>query len=220
MFPLLFLLLPLVHAAAIHHRLFHPKASHFDYSLRSHIALDSSTFSIHDDISSHFLTLREQNLDLDNAFYQVALQRDGDLSDSQWDVASVKLCHLYNATSDTIVLHVKGKYVHAMDYFVDPAPHNGACPKRKGKKKLRSIVPPELTYIKLNTTIITETSRKPPTPELRTPPALTVHGEPVKPIPEKSFLQKYWIYIVPLVILLLASGGPENDQPQRRQQAG
>jgi hypothetical protein len=31
-------------------------------------------------------------------------------------------------------------------------------------------------------------------PELRKPPPLTPQGEPVKPAPEQSFIQKYWIY--------------------------
>jgi hypothetical protein len=33
-------------------------------------------------------------------------------------------------------------------------------------------------------------------PELRTPPPLTPQGEPVQPVPEQSFIQKYWIYIL------------------------
>jgi hypothetical protein len=33
-------------------------------------------------------------------------------------------------------------------------------------------------------------------PELRTPPPLTAEGQPLQPIPEKSFIQKYWIYIL------------------------
>jgi hypothetical protein len=31
-------------------------------------------------------------------------------------------------------------------------------------------------------------------PELRKPPPLTLEGEPVKPVPEQSFFQKYWMY--------------------------
>lgn len=33
-------------------------------------------------------------------------------------------------------------------------------------------------------------------PELRIPPPLTPEGEPVASVPEKSFVQKYWIYMV------------------------
>jgi hypothetical protein len=45
---------------------------------------------------------------------------------------------------------------------------------------------------------------------LRTPPPLTQDGEPVKPEPEKSFLQKYWMYIA---VVLLALGEPRSDFP-------
>ena len=40
---------------------------------------------------------------------------------------------------------------------------------------------------------------------LRTPPPLTAEGEPVKPEPEKTFLQKYWLYIVAAMFALRKS---------------
>ena len=33
-------------------------------------------------------------------------------------------------------------------------------------------------------------------PELRVPPPLTATGDPVVQVPEKTFLQKYWLYLV------------------------
>ena len=39
-------------------------------------------------------------------------------------------------------------------------------------------------------------------PELRLPPALTPEGQVVTPEPEKGFLQKYWIYILGLMVIL------------------
>ena len=39
-------------------------------------------------------------------------------------------------------------------------------------------------------------------PELRSPPPLTPEGQVVTPEPEKSFLQKYWIYILALMVIL------------------
>jgi hypothetical protein len=33
-------------------------------------------------------------------------------------------------------------------------------------------------------------------PELRAPPPLTATGDPVVQVPEKTFLQKYWLYLV------------------------
>ena len=39
-------------------------------------------------------------------------------------------------------------------------------------------------------------------PELRAPPPLTPEGQIVTPEPEKSFLQKYWIYILAVMVVL------------------
>lgn len=39
-------------------------------------------------------------------------------------------------------------------------------------------------------------------PELRPPPPLTPEGQVVTPEPEKSFLQKYWIYILAFFVFL------------------
>ena len=39
-------------------------------------------------------------------------------------------------------------------------------------------------------------------PELRSPPPLTPEGQVVTPEPEKSFIQKYWIYILAFMVVL------------------
>jgi len=39
-------------------------------------------------------------------------------------------------------------------------------------------------------------------PELRSPPPLTPEGQVVTPEPEKSFIQKYWIYILAVMVVL------------------
>lgn len=94
---LVLLLFPLAHATSIHHRLFHPTASPFEYALRAQIPLDSAapfSPSLSEDISQQLRSLQDLNLDLNNALYQVALQRDGDQSNTQWDISSVKLVSL------------------------------------------------------------------------------------------------------------------------------
>jgi len=218
----LLLLLSTAHALSIHHRVFHPQGPQLQYVHRAQVSLDpsvsysASSQDFH--LSSHIQQLRESNLDLSKAYYQLALQRNEDASEAQWDVSSVKLCHLFHATSDTIILHAKEQHIHALDYFVSPVLHNGVCPTPKKKKKAAEIG----AYIpldKFNTTVIIETYRTPPLPDLRAPPALTTEGEPVTPVPEKSFIQKYWIYIVPMLIALLISGGSEEAQSQQRGQS-
>jgi len=201
---------PAVHALLIHHRIFHPCGPSFEYAQRAELALDSfepTVYATSLDLSSHVQQLRDADLDLDKAYYQVALEPDGDVSATEWDVSSVKLCHLYHATSDAIILYAKDGHVHALDYFVSPVPHNGACSERNKNANLH--------LDKLNTSITLQSYLTPPLPELRTPPVLTTEGEPVKPVPEKSFIQKYWIYIVPMLIALLMSGGPEEESRSR-----
>ena len=39
-------------------------------------------------------------------------------------------------------------------------------------------------------------------PELRSPPPLTPEGQVVTPEPEKTFIQKYWVYILAFMVVL------------------
>jgi hypothetical protein len=45
-------------------------------------------------------------------------------------------------------------------------------------------------------------------PELRAPPPLTPEGRVVTPEPEKSFIQKYWVYILAFMIIISQSRSP------------
>ena len=47
-----------------------------------------------------------------------------------------------------------------------------------------------------------------PNPMLKTTPVVvTPDGQPPEEEVEKTFLQKYWMYILPIIILALTSGG-------------
>ena len=46
-----------------------------------------------------------------------------------------------------------------------------------------------------------------PNPVLNTPVVVNPDGQPSEEEVEKTFLQKYWMYILPIVILLMTSGG-------------
>lgn len=46
-----------------------------------------------------------------------------------------------------------------------------------------------------------------PDPVLNPPVKVAADGQPPAEEVEKTFLQKYWIYILPLVFILLTSGG-------------
>ena len=41
--------------------------------------------------------------------------------------------------------------------------------------------------------------------ELRTPPALTPDGQPVKPVQEQTFMQKYWMHLLGAFLLISES---------------
>ncbi|KAJ8086785.1 hypothetical protein PM082_005610 [Marasmius tenuissimus] len=208
-------LLPLAVASRqinVYHRVHVPNGSANDFSQRGSITvedLQSPTYQASESASQHFAqftnTLKEA--DLDHVLYQVALERDG-----SWDISSVKWCHLPQITSETLILHTRDASQlaepHGVDYFVSPVPHDGACPTN-------SPTSPNFDHLaSLNTTVLVRTPHLPPLPELRVPPPLTQEGKPVEPVPEKSFLQKYWMYIAAAMIALLAAGGPP-DEAQR-----
>lgn len=43
------------------------------------------------------------------------------------------------------------------------------------------------------------------------PPVQIVNNEVLQDEPEKSFIQKYWMYIVPLILLMLLGGGAPDE---------
>ncbi|KIJ20282.1 hypothetical protein PAXINDRAFT_166380 [Paxillus involutus ATCC 200175] len=139
---------------------------------------------------------------MEGAMYQVALERPG-APDGVWPVSVVKACHVPGSTSSSLNIHFSASGLpFALDYFVSPAPHDGSCPSPSGMGK---------SYPAHNTTVKLTSPRQPPLPVLRTPPPLTPQGEPIAPAPEKSFVQKYWIYMAIVVGALLIAG--PADEP-------
>jgi len=61
-----------------------------------------------------------------------------------------------------------------------------------------SVGPEGVTDMYMISNLIEPNSR----PELRSPPPLTPEGQVVTPEPEKTFLQKYWIYILAVMVVL------------------
>jgi len=211
---------------AIYHRILHRDLPAHPYLDRGSLDVSSNppTFVSSPDLVDHLISFSgvlESLQDSNEALYQVALEHEGDTSDALWDISSVKVCHLSKASSETILFHLSGDQVpkpFALDYFVSPIPHDGSCPQTKSKKRF-----PPAASVKnfsknvkhLNTTVLLRKAANPPLPELRAPPPLTPEGEVMKPQPEKTFLQKYWMYIGGFVLVLLVSGGPEEERPKR-----
>ncbi|KAG2042298.1 hypothetical protein BDR03DRAFT_978956 [Suillus americanus] len=146
------------------------------------------------------------NPDMQGAMYHVAIE----LPESEGSVSSIKavshvllrFCLLPSSTSANIVVHFSAMgEPFAIDYSVSPVPQDGICPTTSTG-----------SYPAHNASVVLKSPRMAPLPELRIPPTLTPEGEPVAPVPEKSFVQKYWIYMVVVLGALLISG-PAEDSP-------
>ncbi|KAJ4481702.1 hypothetical protein C8J55DRAFT_512348 [Lentinula edodes] len=204
----------------IHHRIFVPGAPELPFVERG--VIDNLRFQPSSTLSQHWLDfetaledlLSTPEVDLGRVLYQVALEREG----ADRDISSVKLCHIPLITSESIILHTphlaQNNAPYAINYFVTPIPDDGACP-RLGSG-LVSLPSPFQALSKLNTTIIHKPATQPPQPQLRTPPQLTAEGAPVQPPSEKSFVQKYWMYIVAVLFALLMTGGGPEEEGQSR----
>ncbi|KAG0709767.1 hypothetical protein DFH29DRAFT_885716 [Suillus ampliporus] len=136
------------------------------------------------------------NPNMQDAMYHVTIER----SESVGPVSSTKACLLPLSTSANIVIHLSATgEPFAIDYAVSPVPQDGICPQTGA-----------VNYHAHNASVVLKSPRMAPLPELRVPPPLTPEGEPVVPVPEKSFVQKYWIYLVVVLGALLISGPAED----------
>ncbi|PBL02341.1 hypothetical protein ARMGADRAFT_1005736 [Armillaria gallica] len=214
--PFLVAVAAVVHVAAaldVFHRGVHPDLDEQPFSLRGQLLLDDDTLaftpspSFSNDLYSFAQTLKELNLDNDRASYQVALDHS-----ASWEISSVKFCYLAQPFAENLMLHkslADSSTPYSIDYFVSPIPKDGSCPKTFWVDSSRAGP--------INTTISLRPRHFPPLPELRTPPPLTPQGEPVQPPEEKSFFQKYWMYIAAVLIALTLSGGAPEEEGARRQ---
>ncbi|KAI5123439.1 hypothetical protein M0805_006144 [Coniferiporia weirii] len=147
-----------------------------------------------------------------DALYQLAIQLApaDDPANGRLDISSVKACHLPLAPADSLTLHLDdGGVPFHVDYYLAGVPPNGACPTNK---QLRAVNLDQAAFLPpSNTSVRIRHATHPPLPELRVPPPLTPKGEPVAPAPEKTFLQKYWLYIAAALGLLLLTGGPPEE---------
>ncbi|KAJ6598930.1 hypothetical protein DFH09DRAFT_19080 [Mycena vulgaris] len=202
----------------VYHRLYEPKQPESPFTPRGSILIPANghaSFQPSPSLAEDLTQFAGELQTVKGALYQVALEQKGHGMAGQWDIASaVKVCHLNQATFETFVLHSTLENTpYALDYFVGPISHNGACPK---KSKAPS---PLLSFASnvgsLNSTVVVRSPRLPPLPELRVPPPLTPEGEPVVPVPEKSMFQKYWMYGLAILIALMLSGGAEEEPAKK-----
>jgi hypothetical protein len=194
------------------HRIYHPLLPPVQFSIRGSLLLSdgSVTFSSAETVAHDLRYFAESLQSLDGALYQIALERKGDPTQGHWSFSSVNACHLPTHTEDHLVLHLTNQGdPFAVDYLVSPVPHNGACPDTN----IHPIAFPPFA----NTSVSVRSQNFPPLPTLVTPPPLTAEGEVIKPEPEKSFFQKYWMYIMIAIFALLLTSGPEEESPRSQQ---
>ncbi|KAF9464422.1 hypothetical protein BDZ94DRAFT_492688 [Collybia nuda] len=160
------------------HRLFHPAAGTTPYTHRATLLIDEHNAisvqlapSFADDLITFGDVLRSVGKEAHLALYQVALERSGDKTEAEWDISSVKACHLLQASSESIHLHTLDPHnpnPYALDYFIAPIPHDGACQTGKYKGTAQVLVDTNPVHAfannihRLNTTVTFRGSTFPP----------------------------------------------------------
>ncbi|KAF7301804.1 hypothetical protein MIND_00746100 [Mycena indigotica] len=196
----------------VYHRLYQPHLPESTFSPRGTLLIPETgpaSFLPSPTLAQDLTQLSDELETVKGTLYQIALQLD-DANPGQWDlVSAVKVCHLHQATAEKFIIQTtRAGQPYALDYFVAPTSHNGACPK-KVKKPILAFAN---NVAALNSTIELRAIRTPPSLELHVPPPLTPEGQPVVPEPEKTFFQRYWLYGAAILIALMISGGPEEEQ--------
>ncbi|KAI1786498.1 hypothetical protein LXA43DRAFT_1099122 [Ganoderma leucocontextum] len=232
--PLLLLAVPpLLVSASPHfrllHRVFHPSLPDTPFSDRAILHVSSSGSAAETRLvpsETYAKNLREYLSaaeSLKDALYQVALERPGDVDQTQWATSSVLACHLPSSTSEAFTIHLDQHGVpFTLDYFVGPVPHDGACPKPSGRKASASAgsSPAQLRPI-VNTTVALRSPTFPPLPALRVPPPVSAEGKPIEEPREKSFIEKYWMYmVIALIAMSLAPAPAEEGEAHGQGSAG
>lgn len=192
------------------HRVYHPLLQESSFVELGTVDLsEAASLQPTDSFSKDLSKFSQQLESLDGAqymaLYQVALDSNPLEFSSVKAVSRVVFhsihralflqCHVHYP-GHSINLYAREATVYSLDYFVS-IPNNAACDGKPVVSPFEMLAgrPP-------NITIAIHSARLPPLPELKTPPPMTAEGEPVKPAPEKSFLQKYWMYIVAILLAL------------------
>jgi len=124
-------------------------------------ALATTRFS---DNLDAFIGIVQDTEQIQNLYYQVALQTDDLKTPLTYDFSSVRLvsapespfnaahppqCHLAKANAQTLLFHLsKAGQPQSLDFFVSPIPQDGSCPTLKADAILES-------FKTVNTTILT-----------------------------------------------------------------
>ncbi|PCH41224.1 hypothetical protein WOLCODRAFT_151267 [Wolfiporia cocos MD-104 SS10] len=224
----------------VFHRVWHPALPSQPFLLRGTLDLAAPSLApapgLDAGLADFWQAVRALEADADAAVYQVALEHPGAADPALWAISSVRAvrprcscarawggpgrpppihaphCHLPQATEAEIRVHLApDRAAYALDYFVAPVPHGGDCPRRGRARGQAAGADTDVARHAANTSVTLIAPSFPPLPLLRTPPPLAADGKPVEAAPEKTFLQKYWIYFaIALVAILISPAGEEE----------
>ncbi|KAJ2693863.1 hypothetical protein GGH99_000954 [Coemansia sp. RSA 1285] len=156
--------------------------------------------------------LAEQNID--PALYTVIVQPQNSNNDSADFVLSIRRCRLNTDAKrleETFVVHQKdnGDVFH-IDYDAGKSEN---CARKEEKNQQQSNSDPTVL-----SRVLVSQQKQGPVPKLAAAANIDVStGKEVQPEPQKSFLAKYWYYLIPIVFLLLLGGEePQQEGNNRR----
>eukprot|EP00128_Syssomonas_multiformis_P010633 Colp12_sorted_trinity150504_noHs@10076 len=137
-------------------------------------------------------------------FYRLRVKSDPRKEDSPYVVAIAPACQLLRSTSEVLTVHVDERgFVTAVTY----TPSGSDCDENE-------VAPQQLLS---RSAVIFETPSAGVTPFVENYVDTRSNKKEGKEVDNRSFIQKYWMYIVPgLLLMLLSSGG--GDAPQGGQQ--
>ncbi|CDZ96724.1 hypothetical protein [Phaffia rhodozyma] len=193
----------------IHHRLLSPSAP-APFVPRLEVQLKDLTLvqSVQDLSSGHPLGPVDLGRDI---YYQVAIQRAGQ-PETDWSITSVKACHLLPSTGrkETFELSVPfsggDETSIQLSYSLSGISRDGSCPPVTPGSVVSSTSPTD--GFETNVQVVKAGS---PTPLILASPVKldAATGQAEVPPVEKTLIQKYWIYaVIPLAVLLLM---PETE---------
>ena len=215
-----------------------------DWSPRATLNLDANTTTLTNLLTGaqvESLQQQARSEDAKDLFYQVALQPEGG-KEQLW--TSVKLCHLRQShqgltdIDDELTLTVRSGDVVGLGYRIrDITLDASSCPvttstklnkiaaekrrqrqrqlsRRRSGKPASPPAPTPPAEAVFSTTIRQLTGTKASKLQLKQAAPTNEDGTIVQPPPEKSFLQKYWMYLIPVVLLLIMPDGSDDGKDQ------
>jgi len=143
-----------------------------------------------------------------NDVYQLAIERPG-LEGSLWPKVGVPACRFTKNAVEiiSILAHIDSEEVIHISHYTSAPIEACSDPSVGGVIRLSD---PETVTVNFRK------PDRPDPPRLHQPPVVKFSddGSEIKPPPEKTFIQKYWFYAIPIVFMIMTAGG--GEEPTRR----